>query len=322
MSRFGIRVCIGAALAAFMIALGGRAIAATLVVDSNPEIDCLGGPPDAATIGAAVALASAGDTIEVCNGIYTEALTIDISGLTIEAVNPMGATILAPEVLTEGDAIVEIVGASGVTLSGFVISGPGPDDCGSIEAAVLIHGQASATITGNEIVHARDNPLNGCQNGYGVQVGEDFAAVTDIPTEFSDPGTATISNNMISDYQKGGILVDGEGSSATITDNVVTGSGKTAVIAQNGIEITETSLPNTITGNTVTANVYSDPGSCGGANSGGVCVTATGVLEYLAGSRGDQGSISKHNRIAHNQANVVVVPAQTVTTGRRQPQAR
>lgn len=317
MPRCGIRVCIGVALAAFIITLGGRAIAATLVVDTN-EVDCLGGTPDAATIGGALAYAGEGDTIEVCNGAYTEALTIDISGLTLEAVNPMGATIAAPEVLTEDGAIVEIVGAGNVTLSGFVISGPGADDCGSIEAAVLVRGQASATITGNEIVHARDNPISGCQNGYGIQVGEDYAAIPEVTVEFSDPGTAPISKNTISDYQKGGILIDGAGSSATITDNIITGVGKTSVIAQNGIEITETNLPSAITGNTVTGNFHKNPGGCGG----GVCVTATGVLEYLAGSHGDQGTIGKHNRINHNQANIVVVPAQTTPAGERKNAAR
>ncbi|HJU28099.1 MAG TPA: right-handed parallel beta-helix repeat-containing protein, partial [Candidatus Binataceae bacterium] len=291
-SKCGKAYVIAAALAAFAIMLGGRATAATLVVDANSEVDCLGGAPDSSTIGGAIALASEGDTIKVCDGTYSEAVTIDVSGLTVEAVNPLGAEILAPQVLTESDAIVEITGADNVTLSGFEISGPGPGDCGSIEAAVIVHGQASATITGNEIVHARDNPLNGCQNGYGIQIGEDNDSPPTINEEFSDPGTAVISNNTISDYQKGGILVDGEGSSATISGNIVTGAGKTKVIAQNGIEITETSLESEITGNTVTGNFHNNSGArqaCPSGNPTGQCVaTGTGVLEYLAGRHGDQ----------------------------------
>ncbi len=44
------------------------------------------------------------------------------------------------------------------------------------------------------------------------------------PQRRQTSGTATIANNVITDYQKGGIVVDGPGSAATITNNVDHGS--------------------------------------------------------------------------------------------------
>jgi hypothetical protein len=268
--------------------------AATLVVDTHPR-DCLGGAPTSGTIAGAAAFASPGDTIKVCNGTYVEAVTIATRNLTLQSVNSLGVIIQAPGLLSAGRAIVDITGV-GVTLQGFVISGPGPGPCGSIEAGVLIHGSGSAKIIDNEIINVADSPFGGCQNGFGIQVGEDFDNGGVIASS-QDMGTGTLTNNTISGYQKGGILVDGEGSSATITGNIVMGAGSTGVIAQNGIEITETSLSNVISGNTVTDNVYSKPDA-----------EAIGVFEFQAGKNGDKNKIPKANTLMHNQDDVEIVP--------------
>ncbi len=55
----------------------------------------------------------------------------------------------------------------------------------------------------------------------------------------SDPGTATLNNDVVSSYQKNGITVDGTGSSAAIGNVTVTGAGETTAIAQNGIQISD-----------------------------------------------------------------------------------
>ena len=68
-------------------------------------------------------------------------------------------------------------------------------------------------------------------------------------------GTATITNNTISDYQKTGIIVDGTGSAATITGNTITGVGPTTVIAQNGMQISRGAAA-TVTGNRISGNEY------------------------------------------------------------------
>jgi hypothetical protein len=312
---------IACAAVASLVLTARPASAATLVVDnSGNETDCLGGAATSTTIGGAITLASPGDTIEVCNGTYTEAdtiATIAKNDLTVESVNPLGATIEAPAVLTAGGAIVEIDAATGVTIDGFVITGPGPGICASIQAGVLIHGGGSATVENNQITSIRDNPFGGCQSGFGILVGEDndtpgcVATTTGCVVAGSDPGTGILTDNTITDYQKGGILVDGDGSSAAITGNTITGVGKTTIIAQNGIEITETTLANPITGNTVTNNIHDNStakAQCAPQPASACVATAVGVLEFQAGMAGDAKTIKKNNTIKNNQANIVVMP--------------
>ena len=61
-----------AAIAALISVGPGQALADTLVVDDDGA-QC---GPVFTTIGAALAVASSGDTIEVCPGLYTEAVVI------------------------------------------------------------------------------------------------------------------------------------------------------------------------------------------------------------------------------------------------------
>jgi len=238
----------------------------------------------------------------------------------VESFNPLGATIQAPECLTPGSAIIEVVGdddfdlskkhvskavtpadGGGVVIDGFNIQGPAVEEgttC-NIMAGVFIHEDATATVSNNDITSIRDNPISSCQQGYGIRVGTE--AVIDDEEE-DDAGTGILTGNTITDYQKGGIFVDGSGSSATISDNTVTGAGKTKVIGQNGIQISNTDLESSITDNTITDNFYSQ--RCVKGN----CWRATGVLEFLAGMKGDKLQIIRNNQFSGNETNVVVSP--------------
>jgi pectin methylesterase-like acyl-CoA thioesterase len=305
------------ALAALMLFTAGRAMATTRVVFQGDE-SCIDEDfPQYSTITAAVDASYDGDTIEVCDGTYKEAFTIFQNDLTLESVNQLGATIQAPYHLTEGGAIIEVIGnedyvapfagtgdGGGVVISGFIITGPGAgsesraDTC-ELQDGILVHEDAVATISNNEIVSIRDNPLSGCQTGFGIRVGE----YTGNDDEQNDPGTGTLTGNTISDYQKGGIWVDGDGSSATITENTITGAGKTNVIAQNGIQISNTTFESTITDNSINDNFFDNKGCL----KNGGCYRAVGVLELNAGAKGDTAKILKHNTFSKNQFRVVVV---------------
>src|SRR5436305_109882 len=80
----------------------------------------------------------------------------------------------------------------------------------------------------------RDTPFSGCQNGVGVLIGRNFESTT---------GSGTVVHNLIDNYQKGGVVVDGQlatnapASHAEVAFNEVDGIGPTAVIAQNGIQV-------------------------------------------------------------------------------------
>ncbi len=113
-------------------------------------------------------------------------------------------------------------------ISGFTIEGPGPSGCHGtgMDYGIYVRGGATANISNNVITHIRTNPVGGCQNGVAIRVGSKAANQT---------GTAKITNNTISDYQKGGIVIDNTGSYADIEGNTVEGVGATTAIAQNGI---------------------------------------------------------------------------------------
>ena len=301
-------------VAALTLFAGGRAVASTLIVSHGEA--CTTGDSYYYSIKNAVNHAYNGDVILVCDGTYTESFTIYQTELDLESFNLQGATIVAPGYLTPGQAIIEVVNEDfedtvatpqvskavvedDVIIHGFNITGPAAKygTC-QIQAGVFIHEDAIASVSDNVITSIRDNPLSGCQQGYGIRVGSE----AEFDEEDSDPGTADLYGNTISDYQKGGIFVDGEGSSASITDNEVTGDFKTKVIGQNGIQINNTSLESIITGNTISDNFY------GQACIKGNCYRATGILETNAGERGDLYRLWRNNTFIHNQVRATIKP--------------
>jgi parallel beta-helix repeat protein len=116
----------------------------------------------------------------------------------------------------------------------------------SIHYGIRVDAGGSAAITHNHITHIHDSPLSGIQTGIGILVGR-FAE--------GQTGSATISHNVIDDYQKAGIVVDNSGSSATIDHNTVVGVGPTPLIAQNGIQVSRGANAQ-VDHNDVSGNLY------------------------------------------------------------------
>ena len=203
-----------------------------LIVDDDAA-DC----PNAAftSIQAAVDAAGPGDQIRVCPGTYQEQVRIGPGkdGLLLFSQVPLQAIIKAPLLMTRPNSIVLVDGAADVTIRQFTISGP--YTFGACAEALDRHTgvrifNGSATLYGNHITRIRDvNPLLfGCQDGIGILVGRRF--------EFQ-VGTATIRNNSIDLYQKGGVVVDNADSYALVTQNDISGEGLSNIIAQNGVQI-------------------------------------------------------------------------------------
>ncbi len=232
------------------------------------------------TIQAAVTAANPGDTIVVCPGTYTEQVTIPVgkNNLTLRSRTPLAAIIKAPAAMLSPKAIVRVNGASNVSILAFTIAGPGGGPCDSLEYGVLVDMGGSASIRGNHITEIRDNPFGGCQNGIGIQVGR-FAS--------SQIGSASIKLNLIDKYQKGGIVISNTGSQADVSGNVVQGVGPTALIAQNGIQVSAGARAN-VEGNEVSDNIYT-PQS----------VVSTGILLFEAGSVNID-----HNEARRNDVNI------------------
>ena len=234
----------------------------------------------------AVNAAAAGDRIVVCDGTYTEQVTVpkslDISGQG-------DAVIKAPSPMTSPKAIVRITGsATNASVTNLTITGPGGGPCDSIEYGIRVDGSANAVITDDHITEIQDTPFSGCQNGVAILVGRQAEGQT---------GTATISHNVIDKYQKNGPTVDNTGSHATIDHNTITGVGPTMVTAQNGVQVSRGANAD-VNHNTVSGNSYT------GADSGcpAPCSEATGILPYQAGT----ATRIEHNTISANDNGVEV----------------
>ena len=251
-----MRVLIAAVLAALgSVVFAGSAAAAgsTWYVSTSPLIT--GGScttPSYNSIQAAVSnvLTANGDTIVVCDGVYNE--DVDISkNLTL--VGSGNSVIQAPGTNPAGGDLVTVDSGANVTMSGFIVTGPGPGGCNSIGAGIRVRDGANLDLSYTQIRDIRDvgdnNPyaFSGCQNGEGIRVGARGGV--------GGPARATIDNVAIAHYQKNGITISGAGTTARVTNTTVTGFGANSLIAQNGIQVSSQAAA-TISTSTIRDNDY------------------------------------------------------------------
>jgi len=267
-----------------------------LIVDDGT--DC----PNAefTSIQAAVNAATPGAKIKVCRGVYVEQVVIPSSkdNITLFSEGALQAIIKAPAVMADPKAIVQISGATGVTIKHFTITGPGGTGCDSLRYGVRIDGGGSALISHNHITEIHDTPFSGCQNGVGVLVGRALEDQT---------GAGIIVHNRIDNYQKGGIVIDGPPDGGVccpdfadfaattpvpggseVAFNEVVGIGATLLVAQNGIQVSREAVAN-VHHNKVSLNNYIPP-----------TFVSEGILLYQAGA----DSLAHHNFSSQNDDGV------------------
>jgi parallel beta-helix repeat protein len=222
-----------------------RITPATLFVDDDGQQF-----PNApySTIQAAVDDADPGDRIFVATGLYEEQVVVGDGKDDIQIKAAGNAHIVAPDTFGDpSNAIVHIDGAEDVDLIGFTIRGT--DDTVGPNYGVLVDGGGSADILRNRIFGVRDNPLTGRQEGVAIQFGQ---------FNPNEAGNGSAVGNRIDDYQKGGIVVIGDGSSALVAHNRVRGAGPTDVIAQNGIQVSD-GATGRVEFNFVSGNAFTGP---------------------------------------------------------------
>jgi nitrous oxidase accessory protein NosD len=245
-------IAVTALLCASSLVGTARAAGATHYVSTSPLVglDNSCTFPEYNSIQLAVDASNPGDTIVVCDGTYTEQVTVT-KNLTLAGSG--NAIIQAPATLVADTAgkknVVEVNGGASVTMSGFTVAGPGPSGCGSIDTGIAVLGNANLDLSNTTVRDIRDDPLSGCQNGEGIRVGTPRYATT------ADVGHATINNVSTVDYQKNGIVIAGAGSTGKITNATVTGNGKTPALAENGIEVVDGAAA-TISTSTIRDNFY------------------------------------------------------------------
>lgn len=293
------------------------------------------GPFEFSAIQAAIGVAYEGDTIKVWPGTYRENLMVNKS-LTLVGAGSDSAVIEAPDVATMPrssctlrdvpfKAVIQVGNGSshGVTanISGFTIDGrkqyyppSGPDGA---RFTGILYWAADGSISSNEIINFGDL-AQGQENGWGVFV---LAG-----------SKVTISNNYLSDWGKGAIVVDGDEIEyfwgptpplqgdviATITGNTIIGAGNIDTTAQNGIQISR-GATGTITMNSI-RNIGFSPETYSAAGilvyaSDGVRVidndlanTETGVyVQDQNTSGGDNGNLVSANTIHGSKYGVQVL---------------
>jgi nitrous oxidase accessory protein NosD len=242
------------------------------------------------TIAAAVAAAHTGDTVLVDNGTYDEAVVVATDNLKLLAngtnvvVRPTAP--VTPSALGSalgiGAAVVDVVGAKNVTVSGFKVDGTSsPVD---VYAGIRVIGNGSATITRDTVTGV--NTAADADFGIGIQVGT-FRGP-------GSPGTAKVDGNTVVGYKKVGILVDGAGSSATVTNNTVAGGGPAspfAGVGQIGVQVSADATAR------VEKNLITDN------DSGSDTAFATGIL---VDSVSTKKTVIDKNVIDRNQSGVYV----------------
>ena len=196
-------------------------------------------------------IAATGATVNVDAGTYAEQLKIGKS-LTLHGTDASQVIVAPSSLAADADgarSILTIDGAgTNAEVSGFTFRGPVPE----ITAGIFVRGGAHANIHDNKVLDIRESAaLSGNQRGIGIFVGRAL---------FGTSGIATITNNEIRGYQKGGIVVDGPGSQATMTGNTIVGEGPTVALAQNGIQVSRGASA-TLGANNVSGNVYTGPGT-------------------------------------------------------------
>ena len=113
--------------------------------------------------------------------------------------------------------LVEINNGATVNISNLTIAGPAP----GLNAGILIVQRATANIAGTTVTQIQNPATFGVQTGFAIQIGGSGAQAV------GEVGHATITNCIISAYQKVGIIVGRNGSTGTITDTTITGVGPT-----------------------------------------------------------------------------------------------
>ena len=176
--------------------------------------------------------------------------TLNGGNHTITAVDPPAPDHFLGAVVKNGGTSANVTHLN-VTASGLADVCDGGDDR---LRGILLDG-ASGSITNNTVTGVRQG-ASGCQEGNSIEVRN---------APFATGGTdriVTISGNVVSSYQKTGILANGS-VAATITGNTVTGAGPVGYIAQNGIQVGFGATA-TVKNNTVSGNSYTGPDvACG-----------------------------------------------------------
>lgn len=231
-------------------------------------------PRDFPTIQAAVDAAAPGATIKVRRGTFTEQVVI-AKDLALTGAGADATIIKAPSTLASFAVdlfsripvapIVRVTDGASVRMSGLTVTGPTP--CLAAQGVVVVK-ESTLYLSDARVTRIHPEDLD-CPLGFrssGVVIGLPFFILIDGETEGGSTAHGTVTNVAIDQYLTTGVAVlgplEGAPSTATITDNVITGGVPFAVPGQAGVTVSFASVAR-VTGNTIRDMVCTDPVFCG-----------------------------------------------------------
>jgi hypothetical protein len=217
--------------------LEDRTVPATLMV--NPAV-----PTDFHTIGAAIAAAHPGDTIQVAQATYNEDVLINKS---LSLVGMPNTTTKAKPIITGtgGAAGAENVVAIAPSISGVLVQNfsiTSPRSINPTQVGVAIGGGDNNITIGSDIIHTIRNekvPINGASQTIGIQIGAKAQNIQITHDTISDISYGTTGVDVTHQFAEGIQFV-----SATATDgpsNVLIQHDLLSKIGDIGINITNSS---------------------------------------------------------------------------------
>jgi parallel beta-helix repeat protein len=214
-------------------------------------------------------------TILIPNGF-----TLDGKGHSITAVDPPGDHFRGAVVKNAG-AVAKVKNLT-VTTSGLATV----CDADADRLRGILFEGASGSIKDTIVRDIKQGP-DGCQEGNAIEV-------RNAPFDGTHPHTqkVQIEDNLVSNYQKTGILANGD-VSVEIDDNTVTGLGPVNFIAQNGIQFSRGALGK-VEDNHVSGNSYTPQTDA-----------SSGILLYKPGN----AASVKNNTVGTNDVGIWLIGA-------------
>ncbi|MGB8644400.1 MAG: hypothetical protein WCF84_04135 [Anaerolineae bacterium] len=205
------------------------------------------------TIQHAVDLATAGDTVLVLPGAYVEQVDIG-KNLTLQG-QGAASIIQSPAALatkfttpSNKKPIVYAHNAT-VTIQYLMVDGNGQGNANNQFLGIAYY-NAGGAITHTSVVHVRDTPASGVQHGVGIYAYNQDGASR----------TLNVLDNTVSDFQKNGMALMGNGLTVNVQRNTVTGAGPISYTAQNGIQVSDGATGKVGPLNTVSGISYTGSG--------------------------------------------------------------
>jgi hypothetical protein len=207
---------------------------------------------------------------------------------------------LTAQLINPGD-VTGPVDASGCDIGVYVDSGHTNVHEADVQNAryfgIVTRLAGSTDVSNSQVHEIDDHPFSGAQHGIGVA--------------WIEGSTGSITGSHVFNYQKGGVVVSGAGTSANTIGNDVNGRGPTPVTAQNGVQYSF-GASGEASYNNITGNDYTGCSNKDAAKTGCTPFVAAGLL--LVDVKPSDVT-RRRNLYRDDQFNELMVP----TTGNAQP---